>query len=594
MLIYAAVEYKRRRTTFSNRVHYRELEHTLEGKKPVNHIVNEMATICITGATDGIGKELGKQYLEHGYRGRSARLILIGRRAISELDPVYFNEENYCHADLSESSASQVISSWLDDRGISRIDLLIHNAGAGYVGRLEEQSDGSIQSLLRVNLETPIALTHELIKWLDGGKVAFVSSVASALPTPEYAVYSATKAALDGFARNIRTELGATQSRYKVDVQLILPGATKTRMHEKSGADLDSLNWEKFPPVELVAARIHGAIEGRRFTSPIGLNNGLFRILGRHLAPMVDSVVARQFHLKYPRRDDVTTSARIGTRQMGFQGGHPTAEQVMHEPVQCGKGHAVITGAADGIGRALTEKLLGNGYSVMGIDVDSGKAKETQAELDSSNEKLEFMIADLSRYDDLKQIEEKLVAGPSINLLIHNAGISAVGHFPELEIERQRRVLDVNLRAPMLLTANILRNDLMAPHGTLVFVSSLSYYAGYPGGAVYGASKDGLASFARSVGVGLRRDGINVLTVFPGPTRTAHARRYSPDNSREEKRMTPADLADQIVAAVEKRAKRLVPGLGNKVAATTGKYFPRLMDHVMRKVIWDKLRVPTK
>jgi short-subunit dehydrogenase len=102
---------------------------------------------------------------------------------------------------------------------------------------------------------------------------------------------------------------------------------------------------------------------------------------------------------------------------------------------------------------------------------------------------------------------------------------------------------------------------------------------------VYAATKDGLASYARSLSVALAPCGIHVLTVFPGPTRTEHARRYSPDNSREEKRMAPEALAEQIFQAVKRRRRALVPGLGNRVFAWMGFCVPKVAEAVMRRVM---------
>ena len=82
---------------------------------------------------------------------------------------------------------------------------------------------------------------------------------------------------------------------------------------------------------------------------------------------------------------------------------------------------------------------------------------------------------------------------------------------------------------------------------------------------------------------------INVLTVFPGPTRTAHARRYSPDNSREAKRMPPEELARRIVAATDARKLHLIPGATNRVFAAAGRMAPWLTDRIMQRTLFDKL-----
>ena len=112
---------------------------------------------------------------------------------------------------------------------------------------------------------------------------------------------------------------------------------------------------------------------------------------------------------------------------------------------------------------------------------------------------------------------------------------------------------------------------------------------GYPGAAVYAATKDGLAAYGRSLRVALGAER-NVLTVYPAPTRTQHARRYSPDNGREARRLPPEELAEGIFQAVQKRQAQYIPGAGNQAFAALGKLFPGLMNRAMKKTIYDPLR----
>ncbi len=249
----------------------------------------------------------------------------------------------------------------------------------------------------------------------------------------------------------------------------------------------------------------------------------------------------------------------------------------------------VITGAADGIGKALAHRFAAAGYAIVGIDVDPERARQTRADLERQQRQVSFIIADLSQKDGIDHILTILEAEPATDIFIHNAGINAVGHFGRLDLAPQQRVVQINLLAPMRLTAGLLRRDKLRPGGSLVFISSLSHYASYPGAAVYGATKDGLAAYARSLSVALAGSQTHVLTVFPGPTRTAHARRYSPDNSHEARRMPPEQVADQIFQAVQKRQRLLIPGLGNRLTALVGRYIPGLVELAMRKIIFDNL-----
>ncbi len=246
----------------------------------------------------------------------------------------------------------------------------------------------------------------------------------------------------------------------------------------------------------------------------------------------------------------------------------------------------LVTGAAAGIGRALALELSRAGFFVHGVDVDAAAGAATASELEGPSD---FTIADLASDGDVARAAAELVERPPFDWVVHNAGINAVGAFARSELEPQRRVMAINLLAPLLLTAELLRAERIARGGSLVFVSSLSRFVGYPGAACYAASKDGLASYARSLSVSLAPRGIHVLTVYPGPTRTEHARRHSPPGSSEAKRMPPEELAVRIRRAVEARKRVLIPGAANRFSAALGHVAPRVAERAMKKLIFDKL-----
>ena len=528
-------------------------------------------TILLTGATDGIGLELARLLRERG-----DRTILVGRRAQADLDASLFSPETYCRADLSRSDAADQIQRFVAERGVRGLDLLIHNAGTGWYGPVERQTGASIHEAVAVNLWTPIALTHALAPLVRsaGGSIVFVSSVVASLACPDYAVYGATKSALEGFARSLRTESG-----HSPRIQIVRPGATRTGLHEKIGLSRDVVDWERFPPAAVVAKEVLDAIEKRVPVATIGLANRLIGALGARLPAACDVV---------PRR-----RRRNGRHGAGSD--------------RCPPGHCVITGAAQGIGKALAARFSHAGWRVTGIDLPTGPTAPCGEEMlgqgrpgsppapaagigsERSLHENSLLGADLASASDLADLATRLGGGTPIDCLIHNAGVNNVGRFVDSELSRQRRVLEVNLLAPLLLTAALLDRGVLTPGGSLAFLSSLSRYVGYPGAAVYAATKDGLASYARSLSVALADRDINVLTVFPGPTRTAHARRHSPDNRFEERRMAPETVADRIHRAVVRRRRQLIPGIGNRLTATLGHHWPGMADRIMRWAILEKL-----
>ena len=251
--------------------------------------------------------------------------------------------------------------------------------------------------------------------------------------------------------------------------------------------------------------------------------------------------------------------------------------------------HCVITGVASGIGAALAWRYARAGYEIIGVDRNAPLANTLKQKLESGGFAMRFIPAELSAEHAVKRLLETLEDYTKIDVLIHSAGINTVGAFVRSDIKTQCAVLDVNLLAPILLTNGLLANDRVRRGSSVIFVSSLSRYVSYPGASVYAASKDGISAYARSLSVALHPEGVHVLTVFPGPTRTPHAREHSPDNRNEAKRMPPEVLAEKIFYAQSKKHYTLIPGFANKLFAFTGNLFPTLTERIMKRTILDKL-----
>ncbi len=480
------------------------------------------------------------------YSAEGVRLVLIGRRDLSTLTDPLFTPNAYCQADLSAPEAIAKLLAYLHAQEVQTLDYVIHNAGVGYVGDVSAQSPENIQTLLQVNTYAPIQLTHALLPLLrpTSGKIVLISSVATAFGMADYATYIASKAALNGFARSLRIELSG-----EIDVQVILPGATRTGMHAKSGVDKARMDWDRFPSAASVARKIKVAIATNRRQVVIGETNKILFGVGHYLGRGIDKLRSK--------------SNPLDAKDLKY---------------------CLITGFADGIGKALALQFAST-HHIVGIDVDVERAKYTQAEIEALGGACTVHLLDLTNPHMLQQLPSDIV----FDVVIHNAGISAAGYFEQLALPLQTKVLDLNLRAPLLLTQQLLSNAQIRKGGSVAFISSLSHFVSYPGASVYAASKDGLALFARSLAVALKPNNVNVLSVFPGPTRTAHARRYSPDNSREQTRMAPEALAETIHRAVLRRQRQLIPGLPNRIVAVLGIYVPRLTEWLMRKTILDKL-----
>mgnify|MGYP001156587161 CR=1 FL=1 len=495
--------------------------------------------VLITGSSGGLGRALCTAFSRRGWtvvgHARTLAAVPSGLPAVA--------------ADLRHPEAAAEIVTQLQGLGLAP-DVLVCNAGLGHFGPPAGLTPDIVDALLEVNVWSAIALTHALLPMLRQrrGAVAFVSSVAAAVPAPDYALYAATKAGLDGFARNLRIELAG-----QVDVLSLWPGGVRTPMHARSGVPAERSDAWRLAEAAAVANAMADRISARR-SSALGIGPTLTRWAGRNLEGLIDRALTRQI-ANVP-------DAGIEPRSV------------------------LVTGAADGIGLALVRAYVATGASVVGVDVDVQRAAAAETALGPG---LRILTADLSERAALTQVSAALLDAGPYDIVIQNAGISAVGAFAESDLAAQRRVFDVNLRAPLQLSVALLAGRGLRPGARLGFLSSLSLYVGYPGAAVYAATKDGLAHFARSLDAALRPTGTTALRIHPGPTRTAHAARYSPDNRREARRMAPDTLAAHIVRALERRERVLIPGLANRAFAELGRWAPGLTERLLKRSLLDKM-----
>ena len=239
---------------------------------------------------------------------------------------------------------------------------------------------------------------------------------------------------------------------------------------------------------------------------------------------------------------------------------------------------ALVTGGGAGLGRAIVERLLAEGWRVVSVDRAEGTTVPG----------LEHLACDLADRHAVDALAERLGGMGPFGLAVFNAGVSATGRFEAIPIEAYRRLMTVNAETPMLLSAGLVRTGQMA--GPMCFVSSLSHFTGYPGAAVYAASKDALAIYAKSVRKPFARRGVSVTLACPGPLRTDHARRHAPAGADADRRMPPEVAARIILDATLAGRRLVVPGRANRSVALAGRLLPGTMMRQMRRLIFDRLQ----
>ena len=253
----------------------------------------------------------------------------------------------------------------------------------------------------------------------------------------------------------------------------------------------------------------------------------------------------------------------------------------------------LVTGAAAGLGRALAGELLDRNAEVVGVDLDLQAMDDL---VDRGRGAFTAKRYDLAYPDEVSAMLLALRDKP-FDMVILNAGINVTGRFEDIPTADHERLIGVNLKAPLLLATGLVREGLVGTpdrkgrrQGRIVFISSLSHVTGYPGACVYAATKDGVALFARSLAKDWRkRHGIRLLTVFPGPIRTAHASRHAPPGAGRGSRQDPKALARTILKAARSNKRELYPSLRAQTAAVLGRLFPFFITRVMRRALYDRM-----
>ena len=178
--------------------------------------------------------------------------------------------------------------------------------------------------------------------------------------------------------------------------------------------------------------------------------------------------------------------------------------------------HVLVTGGSRGIGAALAQEFARVGARVS-LTARSTDAIDSLA-LQLGGRAFTADLLDSGAVDRLiGDVEE--AAGP-IDVLVNNAGLEGHAWFHESDDESNRRVIRLNLEAPIVLTRNVLPGMIERGRGHLVFSSSLAGTGGFPGLAVYGATKAGLTNFVAALRMELAGTGINTTVVAPGPVDT--------------------------------------------------------------------------
>jgi glucose 1-dehydrogenase len=210
--------------------------------------------------------------------------------------------------------------------------------------------------------------------------------------------------------------------------------------------------------------------------------------------------------------------------------------------------NAVITGAAQGIGKAIAERFLSEGANVLLSDINREALVATAKELGSP-----YFVADVSSRDDNRALMEEADRHfTRLDILVNNAGIIHAAELLDLKEEDFDRVMAVNVKSALLLTQAAARR--MVPHrsGSIINMSSVNARLAIPNQIPYAVSKGALNQLTTVSAIALAEHNVRVNAIGPGTIDTAIAKAVIPDQEAEQRvlsrtplgrRGTPAEVA---------------------------------------------------
>lgn len=180
---------------------------------------------------------------------------------------------------------------------------------------------------------------------------------------------------------------------------------------------------------------------------------------------------------------------------------------------------AIITGAANGIGKATALKLSKEGAKVALIDIDKGKIEELAADIRKSGGTAESFTVDITKSSEINDAVTKVIDKfGRLDILVNSAGAGWHKQIPFKDTPdgSWEWIIDLNVKGALYFTHAVLTHMTEKKYGRIINFSSIAGHCGIPKLAVYSASKGAIISFTKAMAMELGTSGITVNCVSPG------------------------------------------------------------------------------
>ena len=247
----------------------------------------------------------------------------------------------------------------------------------------------------------------------------------------------------------------------------------------------------------------------------------------------------------------------------------------------------LITGASSGIGREFSRLFAEKGYRLV-ITARREKNLTELKEMYPENN-VEVIPCDLGSeagaeylYNEIKKRNIK------VDILINNAGFGLFGVFYETDIEKEKKMIDLNIKALVELSKYFLQEMLERDSGKILNVASIAAFQPGPYMSVYYASKAFVLSFSEALRNEVRNTGVNISVLCPGPVETEFEKSSELTKSKLFSKLKPV-TAEKVAYAgyrgLMKNRAVIIPGFINRAAITAGTFVPTgLKINIARKI----------
>jgi short-subunit dehydrogenase len=250
----------------------------------------------------------------------------------------------------------------------------------------------------------------------------------------------------------------------------------------------------------------------------------------------------------------------------------------MSKRYEAGGGWAVVTGASSGLGALFAEKLAQRGLPLVLAGRDEARLTDVRERVQrlAPGIDVELVVGDLGSRAGVEALVAVLQERV-IDVLVNNAGFGTYGRLAEVDADRDRDLIAVNVDALVRLTHAVLPGMLARGHGQILNVASTIAFQPAPYQATYGASKAFVLSFSQALWAETRGSGVTVTALCPGPTRTGFVDALDADVSGTaiyRKLASPEPVVAAGLRALDRGRPVVVPGMRNWVMANAARLSP--------------------